>query len=480
MGPKAKESVRLASVIVPVVLVLSLGILISLGALPDTYYRLVYILSTGLLIYAINRGYYDYKRKRLAETEALLEAEKKKTLQVVASEKEKNLKELEEKKGRTKYELEIERQKKLKELEIERQKKLEELEIEKKAIKERTKELKEVEKELKERGKAIEIICKEKGEGFPWLANAFADFFYLEDLKKAARLETKENPANATAKKIIDEIAPKRREAEIRQKTYKYKLDYFKSLFPFLVDFEDVDIEEYIQYKLNRQKAEEEEAEGFDPARKWLTKDEFEKLSCAERNQLALDRYWRKQKGPWEVGRDYERYIGYLFEKEGYNVYYQGIVEGFEDLGRDLIAKKGEETLIIQCKRWKKEKTIHEKHVFQLYGTCLMYKIDNEKNLLFPTIRVKSLLITSTQLSEKARKFAKELGIEIREDVPLKPYPSIKCNVSRRKGEKIYHLPLDQQYDRVLIEEERLECYVETVKEAESLGYRRAFKWRGI
>ena len=142
MGPKAKESVRLASVIVPVVLVLSLGILISLGALPDTYYRLVYILSTGLLIYAINRGYYDYKRKRLAETEALLEAEKKKTLQVVASEKEKNLKELEEKKGRTKYELEIERQKKLKELEIERQKKLEELEIEKKAIKERTKELK--------------------------------------------------------------------------------------------------------------------------------------------------------------------------------------------------------------------------------------------------------------------------------------------------------------------------------------------------
>lgn len=55
----------------------------------------------------------------------------------------------------------------------------------------------------------------------------------------------------------------------------------------------------------------------------------------------------------------------------------------------------------------------------------------------------------------------------------------LKCNVSRRTGEKIYHLPFDQQYDRTLIEEERNECYVETVAEAEKLGYRRAFRWRG-
>jgi hypothetical protein len=27
----------------------------------------------------------------------------------------------------------------------------------------------------------------------------------------------------------------------------------------------------------------------------------------------------------------------------------------------------------------------------------------------------------------------------------------IKCNISKRSGEKIYHLPFDQQYDKVKI-----------------------------
>lgn len=31
-------------------------------------------------------------------------------------------------------------------------------------------------------------------------------------------------------------------------------------------------------------------------------------------------------------------------------MYYQGIVEGLEDLGRDLIAKRGKEVEVIQCK----------------------------------------------------------------------------------------------------------------------------------
>ena len=58
-------------------------------------------------------------------------------------------------------------------------------------------------------------------------------------------------------------------------------------------------------------------------------------------------------------------------------------------------------------------------------------------------------------------------------------YPSVKCNVARRTGNKIFHLPFDQQYDTVLIEEERLECYVKTVSEAEALGFRHAYRWKG-
>ncbi|MEY3495804.1 MAG: hypothetical protein RJA80_26 [Actinomycetota bacterium] len=32
----------------------------------------------------------------------------------------------------------------------------------------------------------------------------------------------------------------------------------------------------------------------------------------------------------------------------------------------------------------------------------------------------------------------------------LKQYPVIKCNIASN-GEKIYHLPFDQQYDKTLI-----------------------------
>ena len=60
---------------------------------------------------------------------------------------------------------------------------------------------------------------------------------------------------------------------------------------------------------------------------------------------------------------------------------------------------------------------------------------------------------------------------------PLGKYPMIKCNISSN-GNKIYHLPFDQQYDKTLIRNVG-ECYVSTVKEAEEKGFRRAFRWKG-
>src|SRR5207249_2985932 len=100
---------------------------------------------------------------------------------------------------------------------------------------------------------------------------------------------------------------------------------------------------------------------------KWLTDAEYKKLPNIEKYQLALHRYWQKKKSRWEIGRDYERFIGYQYEKSGCAVHYHGIVEGLEDLGRDLIATKGDHIEIIQCKYWSQERTIYEKHVFQLF-----------------------------------------------------------------------------------------------------------------
>lgn len=43
---------------------------------------------------------------------------------------------------------------------------------------------------------------------------------------------------------------------------------------------------------------------------------------------------------------------------------------------------------------------------------------------------------------------------------------------------RIYHLPMDQQYDKVKIKTSE-ECYAYTVQEAEAKGFRRAYRWYG-
>ena len=93
----------------------------------------------------------------------------------------------------------------------------------------------------------------------------------------------------------------------------------------------------------------------------------------------------------------------------------------------------------------------------------MLQKIDTFK-------KVKGIMITTTVLSETARKVANYLGIEYKENEDFdKTYPCIKCNINKTTNEKIYHLPFDQQYDKIQIEPNKGEKYVTTVKEAENL-----------
>ncbi len=344
-------------------------------------------------------------------------------------------------------------------------------------------------KEIKKVEHDVNRIIEEKTKGFPWLADAIAQYYEFRDLKISEFLQQKLRPAISSADRVR-EIAKEKRISEKQFRITRNIIKYYEALFPWLPEFIGEELDELIEQVTRK---EEKEDTQDDPVRLYLTKGEYQKLSTTERNQRALDRYWARKKSSWQIGRDYERYIGYMYECKGYSVYYQGIVEGFEDLGRDLIAKKRKEIEVIQCKYWAQYRTIHEKHICQLFGTTLKYWVENQRGLreelkihqdLFPALiqrkQIKGVFVTSTSLSETAREFAKELGIVVREQFPFQKYPSIKCNVSRRAGEKIYHLPFDQQYDRTIIEAERNECYVETVDEAEKLGFRRAFRWRGL
>jgi len=322
---------------------------------------------------------------------------------------------------------------------------------------------------------AVLKLAEEKSEGFPWLAQTYAEYFERTQLKFAGWLERKKWPAPKSAE-TVREIARARRAIERKLRVAQGIIKYWESLFPFLEDLLGEPDQEVLR-KILAQNIEQPIREvadlDVDPVRLWLSREEYEKLSPAERNQRALDIYRARRKSKWQIGRDYERYIGYLHERDRYSVYYQGILEGYDDLGRDLIAKKADGTLIIQCKCWSRHKQIHEKHVNQLFGTSVKYVLDHHGDRVVP------VLYTSTELTDRARQFAEHLGVQVKEGFPLKDYPSVKCNVSRATGERIYHLPFDQQYDTTQIEPSRGECYVETVAEAEALGFRRAWRWHG-
>lgn len=332
-------------------------------------------------------------------------------------------------------------------------------------------QLKKEEEKIEKAKEAIKQLAKERQIGFPWLAKAYDEFFELQDRQIVDFLKYKKQPA-VSASDIVKEHSRLRREAEKQKRQALYLVEYYESIAPFLIDLkEEVDLGTDEDRKIHEDWTDEEKE---DEATNYLTKEEYRKLPSVERNQMALDRFWKRPKSKWLIGRLYERYVGYLFEKEGYDVDYVGIFKGFEDLGRDLICKKGEEMVVIQCKNWSQFRTIYEKHIFQFFGTVFQYKDEN------PNLKVKAIFYTTTSLSDLARRFAKELGIHLEENHKFdQKYPSIKCNIGRQSNEKIYHLPFDQQYDKTKIEPERGEFYCTAVKEAEKAGFRRAFRYKG-
>jgi len=330
----------------------------------------------------------------------------------------------------------------------------------------KSKTLKQLEKD---RETVIQMV-KERQLGFPWLAKAYDEYFALQEEEVVKYLKNKKHPAIVSSR-IIKEQSRLRRKAEKDKKIAQYLVEYYESIAPFLIDLkEEVDIGTENERELLKEYSEEELQ---DKITGYLTKEEYRKLPSVEKNQMALDRFWKRPKSKWLIGRLYERYVGYLYEEKGYDVDYVGIFKGFEDLGRDLICQRKNNFIVIQCKNWSKFKTIYEKHIFQFFGTVFKYKDDNRDK------KVKAIFYTSTKLSDLARRFADELNIGLEENFKFDiNYPCIKCNISRVDGTKIYHLPFDQQYDKTKIEKERNEFYCKTIKEAEDLGFRRAFRYR--
>ena len=319
---------------------------------------------------------------------------------------------------------------------------------------------------LDNQGARLKLLIESRVDAFPHIAQAWADWELAKAQSDADFLRRKKHPAR-TAAEIVKLKGREMSELRRRMKLAEYIAALYEFHFPWLIDLRDLDAE------LDYAEAEVSEPDKEDPVSQFVSKDEWGKLTECERNQRALERYLRGRLTPWQLGRDYERYVGYLREQDGCTVTYHGIIHGFEDLGRDVLAEKTGSIEVIQCKRWAQHKKIHEKHVFQLFGTMVAAQIEN------PGTKVAGTFTTTTGLSERARAFATMLDIRVEEHFPLGDYPRIKCNIARRTSERIYHLPFDQQYDWTVIEPHRGECYALTCAEAEGLGFRRAWRWRG-
>jgi len=370
----------------------------------------------------------------------------------------------------SKYKDEIKEKDEIKKRLFEEIRKNEEIEIKYEKIKQKENKINElIQKEQAIRdnfhNKVMEIFNKnlvEKSKSFRWVAGLISDLSiiaeneYVNQLNRSYSVDKKQRAIKITnlkdeKKKLIEE-----------NKILKYEIEYIKSIIPVseeVFEYDDIGIT----------------YDDFEYYHNYLTKEEYLALPDIEKNKKALEYYKKRKKTNWEIGCDFERYVGYCYEQKGYSVDYFGIDMKLEDLGRDLVVTNDDEILIVQCKYWSINKIIHEKHIAQLFGTTKKYELEYSGNK-----KINCIFITHTQISEEAKNFCEALNVRYRENVEIGDFPIIKCHNSKDEygnPTKIYHLPMDQQYDKTKIDKRKGDFYAATIEEAEQRGFRRAYKW---
>jgi len=315
-----------------------------------------------------------------------------------------------------------------------------------------------------------------------YISSLYSDFLTLEyslseEWLKNKEIIVKHNPnyysrikVGRQAKKSAEIVSELKKETKSYIEQYKimlYKYEALLNLFPELSDYvEDIATIKELSGFNNIENLKEE----YDRVADYVSREEYQKMNVDARNQLALDNYIKGKKSKWQVGRDYEMYCAYVYERDGWVVQRFGIEKQLNDMGRDIIAIKNNLIHIIQCKYWSNDKLIHEKHIAQLYGSTIEYAISSD--MTSSQYKISPVFITNIELSETAKKFASRLNVIICK-WQLQDFPRIKCNINN--GEKIYHLPFDQQYDRTLIKNTG-EFYAFKVHEAVTKGFKRAKK----
>ena len=140
-----------------------------------------------------------------------------------------------------------------------------------------------------------------------WFSEMCSEVSGLLDEYKARELELKSRPSMKGAQQV--RVIKKEKRLLIKDKKYlEYQLKTYEDYFPIIEEIKDYILEDDdFLFNLGDKDIKEE----VDPSQKFLSPEEFKKLPIDQKNQLALDRYLKKKHSKLEIGRFYERYLGY-------------------------------------------------------------------------------------------------------------------------------------------------------------------------
>lgn len=136
-------------------------------------------------------------------------------------------------------------------------------------------------------------ICKIESEALaaaPWLAQMYADFIYSIDFNHVHYLERKAHPAKKSAE-IVHKTLVEYRSTLKQLKLLQYQMNVYEAVAPWLEDFRDVDSETIRACIQTEDMDSADICSEFDTIKRWLSKEEYDRLPTVERYQLALDRY---------------------------------------------------------------------------------------------------------------------------------------------------------------------------------------------
>jgi hypothetical protein len=159
----------------------------------------------------------------------------------------------------------------------------------------------------------LDALIRDRFDGFEFIARAWADYELALAESQAGALVRKRRPA----KKAADTVREKGRqlaEARRRAKLAEWIVALYEFHFPWLPELRNLEEE---QSFVEGSDDGDDPLRREDPAARWLSAEEWKALPTVERNQRALDRYLASRKTPWQIGRDYERYVGAIVGARG-------------------------------------------------------------------------------------------------------------------------------------------------------------------